>query len=135
MFDMKKTIKVVGAIIENENREILCALRSPRMSLPNTWEFPGGKMNPNETISQAIEREVKEELGCVVQFLEVFHKNIYEYDSFIVDLMIVRCQLVEGIPTANEHSKLLWLKRENLSSLHWPPANAPAVQQLMQEKV
>ena len=41
---MKKVVKVVAAIIENEEHEILCALRSPEMSIPNMWEFPGGKV-------------------------------------------------------------------------------------------
>ena len=53
---MKKLVKVVGAIIENEDREILCALRSPSMSLPNLWEFPGGKVETNETLKEAVER-------------------------------------------------------------------------------
>ena len=39
----KKLVEVVAAVIENENNEILCALRSPIMTLPNMWEFPGGK--------------------------------------------------------------------------------------------
>ena len=47
---MKKLIKVVGAIIENENNEILCALRSTKMSLPNLWEFPGGKIEDGESL-------------------------------------------------------------------------------------
>jgi len=55
---MKKLIKVVAAIIENENNEILCALRSPIMSLPNMWEFPGGKVENSETLKDAIEREI-----------------------------------------------------------------------------
>ena len=67
---MKKLIKVVGAIIENENNEILCALRSPIMSLPNMWEFPGGKVEEDETLKEAIEREIKEELDCDVEFIE-----------------------------------------------------------------
>ena len=53
---MKKSIKVVAAIIENENNEILCALRSPSMSLPNMWEFPGGKVEEGESLGAAIER-------------------------------------------------------------------------------
>ena len=58
---MKKIIKVVAAIIENKNNEILCALRSPIMSTPNMWEFPGGKVENNETLKEAIEREYKKD--------------------------------------------------------------------------
>lgn len=45
---LKKIIQVVAAIIENDKREILCALRSPEMSMPDLWEFPGGKVGQNE---------------------------------------------------------------------------------------
>jgi len=60
---MKKHVKVVAAIIENDQQEILCALRSPRMSVPNHWEFPGGKVEVNESIYSALEREIAEELS------------------------------------------------------------------------
>ncbi|QXE20671.1 (deoxy)nucleoside triphosphate pyrophosphohydrolase [Clostridium sp. 001] len=132
---MKKTLKVVGAVIENENNEILCALRSPKMSLPNKWEFPGGKVEKGETLKQAIEREIKEELKCTVEYLDVFNDNAHEYDTFIVNLITVKCKLVSDTPTANEHSKLIWLKRENLSSLKWAPADIPAAKKLISERV
>ena len=132
---MKKLIKVVGAIIENKNNEILCALRSPRMSLPNMWEFPGGKIEDSETLKEAIEREIKEELSCDVEFIDIFNNNTHEYDKFIVNLITVKCRLVTGIPTACEHSKLIWLHRENLLSLKWAPADIQAVNQLVLEKV
>lgn len=132
---MKKLIKVVGAVIENENNEILCALRSPKMSLPNMWEFPGGKVEKDENLKQAIEREIKEELGCKVQYSDIFNDNTHEYDTFTVNLITVKCKLISGTPTASEHSKLIWLKRENLPSLKWAPADVPAVLQLVSEKV
>lgn len=132
---MKKLIKVVGAVIENENNEILCALRSPVMSLPNMWEFPGGKVEKDENLKEAIEREIQEELDCKIEFLDTFNDNTHEYDNFIVNLITVKCKLVSGTPTANEHSKLIWLKRENLDSLKWAPADIPAVMQLISEKV
>ena len=66
---MKKNIKVVAAIIDNENNEILCALRSPDMSQPNMWEFPGGKVEEGESLQAAIEREIKEELDCDIEAL------------------------------------------------------------------
>jgi 8-oxo-dGTP diphosphatase len=132
---LKKLIDVVGAIIENSDNEILCALRSPNMSLPNMWEFPGGKLENNENIKDAIAREIKEELNCEVEFTSIFNDNTHEYDNFIVHLITVKCILIEGTPTASEHSKLIWLKREDLTSLNWAPADIPAVMQLHIEKI
>jgi 8-oxo-dGTP diphosphatase len=131
---MKKTVKVVAAIIENDQNEILCALRSLDMSLPNMWEFPGGKINKNEDIFTAIEREILEELNCKIEAQDIVHENTHEYETFIINLFCIRCKITEGHPIACEHSKLIWLKRENLNSLIWAPADLPAIKQLMNEK-
>ncbi|PAE37832.1 (deoxy)nucleoside triphosphate pyrophosphohydrolase [Bacillus sp. 7884-1] len=132
---MKKLVKVVAAIIENENNEILCALRSPEMSIPNMWEFPGGKVEANEDIYSALEREIDEELECKIETTkEIFNDNIHEYETFIINLISIKCKVIEGTPTPSEHSKLIWLKRENLDSLKWAPADIPAVGQLIQDK-
>lgn len=105
------------------------------MSIPNNWEFPGGKIEKGETIKDAIEREIKEELNCSVEFIEEFNNNTHEYDSFIVNLITVKCKLIKDVPTAHEHSKLIWLHRENLPSLKWAPADVAAMEQLTKEKV
>ncbi|MFB6804835.1 (deoxy)nucleoside triphosphate pyrophosphohydrolase [Peribacillus butanolivorans] len=132
---MKKQVKVVAAIIENEKDEILCALRSPDMSIPNMWEFPGGKVEKGEDIFTALKREIDEELQCKVETeTSIFNDNTHEYETFIINLLSIKCKIIKGIPTANEHSKLIWLKRENLSSLKWAPADIPAVEQLINEK-
>jgi len=132
---MKKVVKVVAAVIENKKNEILCALRSPVMSIPNMWEFPGGKVEANEDIYSALEREIDEELGCKIETTkEIFNDNTHEYDTFIINLLSIKCRVVEGTPTPSEHSKLIWLKRENLDSLKWATADIPAVEQLINEK-
>ncbi|WP_260287085.1 (deoxy)nucleoside triphosphate pyrophosphohydrolase [Peribacillus aracenensis] len=132
---MKKQVKVVAAIIENEKDEILCALRSPDMSIPNMWEFPGGKVEKGEDLFTALKREIDEELKCKVETdTSIFNDNTHEYETFIINLLSIKCRIIEGTPTANEHSKLIWLKRENLSSLKWAPADIPAVEQLINEK-
>lgn len=130
---MKKKVKVVAAIIENENNEILCALRSPHMTLPNLWEFPGGKVEKGESLKEAIEREIREELNCTIEASEVFNDNTHEYDTFIINLICLKCKLIKNSPKAKEHSKLIWLKRENLNSLKWAPADIPAVNALINE--
>ncbi|MDR7002626.1 (deoxy)nucleoside triphosphate pyrophosphohydrolase [Neobacillus niacini] len=132
---MKKLVKVVAAIIENEQGEFLCALRSPKMSNPNMWEFPGGKVENNEDIYSALKREIDEELDCRIETAtEVFNDTTHEYETFIINLLSIKCKVVEGSPRPREHSKLIWLNKENLDSLKWAPADIPAVQQLIHEK-
>ncbi|WBW98846.1 (deoxy)nucleoside triphosphate pyrophosphohydrolase [Oceanirhabdus sp. W0125-5] len=127
---MKKKVKVVGAIIENDKNEVLCALRSPEMSLPNLWEFPGGKVEEGEDIRTALEREIREELHCAIKALDIFSDTTYEYDTFIINLICIESKIISGTPVKSEHSKLVWLKRENLSSLKWAPADIPTVDKL-----
>lgn len=105
------------------------------MSIPNMWEFPGGKVEINEDIFTALVREIDEELDCKIETSkEVFNENIHEYDTFIINLISIKCRVIEGAPKPSEHSKLIWLNRENLDSLKWAPADIPAVKQLIQEK-
>jgi 8-oxo-dGTP diphosphatase len=133
---MKKTVKVVAAIIENDQNEILCALRSPDMSIPNMWEFPGGKVEKGEDVFSALQREIEEELECKIETdSDVFNDHTHEYETFIINLISIKCKIVSGTPIASEHSKLIWLKRENLDSLKWAPADIPAVDQLIHEKI
>ena len=126
---MKKTVKVVGAIIENNN-EILCALRSKDMSLPMMWEFPGGKIEEGESVNEAIVREIKEELDCNIEVISIFNDNTHEYENIIVNLITVKCKLISGNPKAKEHAKLLWLPVDYLESLNWAPADIPAIEEL-----
>ncbi|MBB6452649.1 8-oxo-dGTP diphosphatase [Salirhabdus euzebyi] len=128
---MKQTKKVVAAIIENNNKEVLCALRSPSMSHPNMWEFPGGKVKENEDIFTAVVREIKEELYCTIEAGEVFLVNNHKYENFYVELIAIKCNIVEGVPIARVHEKINWLLRENLACLHWSPADVPVMEQLI----
>ncbi|MGX2961052.1 (deoxy)nucleoside triphosphate pyrophosphohydrolase [Peribacillus sp. JNUCC 23] len=132
---MKKVVKVVAAIIENDQNEILCALRSPEMSLPNMWEFPGGKVEKDEDIYSALVREIDEELSCKIETAELFNDHTHEYETFIIHLLSIKCKIIDGRPLPNEHSTFIWLKRDNLASLKWAPADIPAVEQLLTEKI
>ncbi|MGD7045708.1 (deoxy)nucleoside triphosphate pyrophosphohydrolase [Jeotgalibacillus proteolyticus] len=130
---MKKTVQVVAAVIENEKDEILCALRSHDMLIPNMWEFPGGKVENGEQLQKALEREIEEELLCTIKAHDILNENVHEYDTFIIHLISIRAELVSGNPVATEHSKLIWLPRQNLESLVWAPADLPAVRDVMNQ--
>ena len=131
---LKKTVKVVAAIIENEHKEILCALRSTTMSIPNMWEFPGGKVEQDEDLHTALIREINEEMKCTIETDgDIFFDHTHEYETFIINLIAIKAKITDGTPVLAEHDKIIWLERKNLSSLQWAPADIPIVEALMEE--
>jgi 8-oxo-dGTP diphosphatase len=127
---IKKTVHVVGAIIENETGKILCALRGPEMTLPNYWEFPGGKIEEGETKEEALKREIQEELGCTIEVFDQVEDTTYVYEKVIVRLETFMSKVISGTPTLSEHAEIRWISREELPSLNWAPADIPAIEKL-----
>ncbi|MER2090642.1 (deoxy)nucleoside triphosphate pyrophosphohydrolase [Sporosarcina sp. JAI121] len=128
---MKKTVHVVGAIIENETGNILCALRGPEMTLPNYWEFPGGKIEKGETKEEALKREIQEELGCMIEVFDQVDDTTYEYEKVIVRLETFITKILSGTPIATEHAQIKWVPRKELLTLTWAPADIPAIEKLL----
>ena len=127
---MKKEIDVVGAIIIKD-KKILCCQRGPGRALANLWEFPGGKIEENETKVQALKREIREELKITVSMVEeTFDFTRYEYDFGFVNLTTFICYLESGEPQLTEHLQVKWLSPQELDSLEWAPADIPTVEKL-----
>ncbi|MHC6178017.1 (deoxy)nucleoside triphosphate pyrophosphohydrolase [Glutamicibacter sp. X7] len=123
---MKKQINVVGAVIEHEGF-VLCAQRGSG-SLAGMWEFPGGKIEPGETARAALQREIDEELKCIVEVGEEVTTTTHDYEFGVVTLTTFYCRLLEGEPQLTEHTEVRWLAPSKLSSLEWAPADVPAVE-------
>ena len=109
---MKKTIKVVAAIIENEKDEILCALRSPEMSLANLWEFPGGKVEKDESYERALIREIKEELNADIEVNEYIGESIYQYPEKDIKLIFYKAKLLSDRIELLEHESYKWITKD-----------------------
>ena len=92
------------------------------------WEFPGGKIEADETPRQALAREIEEELACEIEVGDEVTTTTYDYDFGIVTLTTFYCRLISGTPTLTDHSEVRWLKPGELDSLEWAPADVPAVE-------
>lgn len=129
---MKKQIEVVGAVIFSDNK-VLCAQRSENMSLPLMWEFPGGKVEKDESQVEALKREINEEMLCDVEVGQKITSTSYEYDFGIVNLHTYKCKLNEKLPTLTEHKSIIWVDVHELENLDWAPADIPAVKIIVDE--
>lgn len=127
---MKKHIQVVAAVIHNEKNEILCALRSPLMTLPNLWEFPGGKIEEGESHEAALIREIQEELDIHIKVGENVEDTYYEYEQFTIQLTSYFATINAGSVKPTEHAELRWVKNDKLLELEWAPADIPAVEKV-----
>lgn len=129
---MKKRINVVGAVL-TRGQTILAARRSSTMSLPDMWEFPGGKIEANESPEQALLRELDEELLCSAEIGALVETTEHEYDFGVVVLTTYYCSLVGEEPRLTEHSEIRWVQAAELDQLDWAPADIPAVVRVMKD--
>ncbi len=123
---MARQIHVVGAVIVSDGL-VLCAQRGAEGSLAGLWEFPGGKIEASETGREALEREIAEELTCVVAVGDKVTTTRHEYDFGVVTLTTFYCRLLDGSPQLSEHASIKWLAPSELDKLEWAPADIPAV--------
>lgn len=129
---MKKYVKVVGAVIEKDEK-ILCAQRNGKKSLPNMWEFPGGKIEDGELPEAALKRELMEEMDCEINVLDKIVTTVYEYDFATIELTTYYAEMVSDSIVLHEHQDMKWLSRDELDSVEWAPADIEAIEAIKKD--
>lgn len=124
--------EVVAAVIERGNR-ILCAQRKDKGELARKWEFPGGKIEQGETRQQALDREIEEELGIQIEIGSHIMTVEHCYTAFAIRLHTYSASITQGQPVMREHMAIRWLRREELKTLDWAPADLPVVERIMEQ--
>jgi 8-oxo-dGTP diphosphatase len=127
-----KHIEVVAAIIKNDNK-ILCVQRkeSSLSYISKKYEFPGGKMEFNETKVDTIVREIKEELSMDIIVKEEFLTVSHQYPDFLLTMHSFICTCNERNLVLNEHIDYKWLETDELEKLDWAAADIPIVNKLI----
>ena len=116
---------VVAAVIEDRH-SFLVTRRQPGVHLAGMWEFPGGKIHPDETHDAALRRELREELDIEVEVGECVYQTLHAYPERTVELYFYRCSL-KGVPTPLLGQEMRWVPRAELRSLGFPPADTELI--------
>ena len=122
-------LKVVGALLRDKENRIFSCMRPDGDAWAGWWEFPGGKVDPGESMQEALSREIKEELGILVSPKSKICEIDHSYKDRDVNLHIFDCGLVDPQEiTLMEHGDSRWLAREDLLEVNWLPADLPTIQ-------
>jgi 8-oxo-dGTP diphosphatase len=121
---LPKSPKKIGVgVVCNKQRKVLIDRRRAQGEMGSLWEFPGGKIEPHETIQDCIKRELREELGIEVLVGECLITIEHQYPEFQVILFVHYCQYIGGIPQAIECEEVRWVNIEELDKYVFPDAN------------
>jgi 8-oxo-dGTP diphosphatase len=96
--------------------------------MPLKWEFPGGKISGDETAEECPRRELKEELGVLVQVGAALAPSPHRYPGFAITLYPFLCTIQSGELILHEHAEIAWVKPQGLLELDWADADRPVAE-------
>ncbi len=118
-------MKIVTAAIIFKNNHVLLTRRKKGQKLEGYWEFPGGKIEEDETPQICLERELFEELGVKATAGKIIAESTYEYDHGAIKLLGIETRLKEKSFRLSVHDKAEWVLIENITSYRLAPADIP----------
>ena len=121
----RKMIEVAAGILTDARGRVLLMQRLPGKHLAGLWEFPGGKVEPRETVAQALVRELEEELGIEVHGSTPLISIPWDYAEKFVRLHALRVNAWSGDPRAREGHPLRWVESRDMDAAEMPAADAP----------
>ena len=124
-----KKINVVAAVIRNTENHILATQRGYG-EWKGWWEFPGGKVEANETPEDALKREIREELSANISVERFLNTVEYDYPTFHLSMDCFWAEIVSGDLVLTEHAAAKWLTKEELDSVEWLPADITLIEKI-----
>lgn len=129
-----KRIHIVAAIIFNQDKsQIFITKRPDDKHKGGFWEFPGGKVEPDESVEQAMIRELDEEIGIRVTEQTLFEHLEFDYPDKSLKFDFILVTAFENEPYGKEGQEGLWVDVGNLPEYAFPEANVPILDRVVQE--
>lgn len=120
-----KIINVVAAIIHKDGAYF--ATERGYGEFVGMWEFPGGKIEADESSEAALKREIQEELGVDIAIDRYLCTTEYDYPTFHLTMHCYLCSIVSGVIELREHRSARWLTAKLLDSVDWLPADREVI--------
>lgn len=120
------------AVIWNHQGQILIDRRLPEGLLGGLWEFPGGKIEVDETMEECIKREIQEELGIDIEVCDRLITIDHTYPNFRITLTVHHCRHLTGIPQPIESDEIRWVTLDEIDQFTFPQANSQIIDALRQ---
>ena len=127
-----KTIEVAAAIIVKDNK--VFATQRGYGEFKDGWEFPGGKIELGESAQEALVREIREELDVDIRVGKLLETVEYDYPEFHLTMHCFICELLSEEIVLKEHEDARWLKKEELDSVGWLPADVGVISKIFELK-
>lgn len=123
-----KNIEVVAAILRKDDR--IFATEKGYGEFKGYWEFPGGKVEPGESLEEALRREIREELQVEINIEEKCTALDYDYPHFHLTMHCYFCSILSGEIKLVEATDGRWLKEDELNTVNWLPADISLIEEL-----
>jgi len=126
-----KRIRVTAGVIK-DNDKVLLTRRAPKENFAGGWEFPGGKIEINETPQACLARELKEELNIDVSVGKFCTEVAHDYGNMNINLIAYYCTIIDGEIQISVHDKYKWVNINDLLKYDLLPADIPIAKKVME---
>jgi len=128
----RRVVIIVVAAIIHKSGKILITRRPSNVHLAGLWEFPGGKVEADEALQDALRREIREELGIDIVVLDEYFSTEHRYSDKSVRLHFFDCTIHDGEPRAIDVAELRWVDPRDLGAFSFPEGDAELIARLLE---
>jgi 8-oxo-dGTP diphosphatase len=128
----KRMVRVVAAVISVEGKYLITQRRRTAV-LPNLWEFPGGRVEPDETDADALAREIDERLGVAISVGQMISYVRHPYEHYTVDLHLYECRLLTAELRMQAVQAFRWIRSDEFDDYAFAPADEASMSKLLGE--